>query len=74
MGTSALISNKCRHIPGWVRPFLAAVKNGYSEKNAAHMAGISTEHIRQYGESNPEFVGTLEHNIANAAKRHDSSW
>lgn len=66
--------SKCRHIPGWVRPFLAAVKNGYSEKNAAQMAGTGAEQIRMYGERNPDFVEQLEHNLANAAKRHDSSW
>lgn len=62
--------NSCRHIPGWIKPFLAATKNGYNEKNAANMAGVGTNMIRQRMESDPEFKRDYEHTCATKKPRY----
>lgn len=47
--------NRCKLIRGWVKPFLAAIQNGYSEKNAANMSGESTNTILALEAKDPEF-------------------
>jgi len=47
--------SRCTLHPGWVKPFLAAIKNGYNERNAANMSGVSTLTVHQREERNPEF-------------------
>ena len=45
----------CTLHPGWLKPFLAAIKNGYNERNAANMSGVGTNTIHQRMDNNPEF-------------------
>lgn len=59
--------NNCRHVPGWVKPFLAAIKNGYSEKNAAQMAGEGSATIHKRMEKDKIFKTQYEH--AQATRR-----
>ena len=48
--------NKCKLIRGWVKPFLAAIQNGYTEKNAANMSGESTNTILALEAKDPVFA------------------
>lgn len=59
----------CRHIPGWVKPYLQAIRNGYNEKNAANMAGEGTAVIRRHLEKDELFKKQLEEAQANAKPR-----
>ena len=45
----------CKLIHGWVKPFLNAIQHGYSERNAANMAGESTNTIHQLEAKDPKF-------------------
>ena len=47
--------NQCKLRHGWIKPFLNAIQNGYSEKNAANMAGESTNTIHRLADKDPEF-------------------
>lgn len=47
--------NQCKLRHGWIKPFLAAIRNGYSERNAANMSGESTNTIHRYAEKDPDF-------------------
>jgi hypothetical protein len=62
----------CRHVPGWVKPFLAAIKDGYNEKNAAGMAGVGTLMVRQRAEKDPTFKKDYDdtHNTRRARPGH----
>lgn len=64
----SLINCKLRH--GWIKPFLAAIKNGYSEKNAANMSGESTSTIHQQMAKDPEFKTEYDVAIAKARPRY----
>ncbi len=60
---------------GWIKPFLAAIKNGYSEKNAANMSGESTTTINRYAEKNPDFGAEYTAAKAQARPRYGhGSW
>ncbi len=48
--------NQCKLRRGWITPFLAAIKNGYSEMNAANMSGESTNTIHQLEAKDPDFA------------------
>ena len=61
--------DRCKHIPGWVRPFLAATKNGYNERNAANMAGVGTGVIHRRMESDSEFKENYEKTLATQKPR-----
>ena len=62
--------NQCRHIPGWIKPFLAAIKNGYSEQNAANMSGVGTNTIKARVESDSEFKASYEQTYAARKPRY----
>ncbi len=62
--------NQCKLRHGWIKPFLAAIKNGYSERNAANMAGESTNTIHQLADKDPDFKATYEAAQANARPRY----
>ena len=64
------ILGKCRHVPGWVKPFLAAVTNGYNHKNAANMAGIGTPTVDQKLASDPLFKAQHDKAVAVAKPRY----
>jgi hypothetical protein len=59
---------KLRH--GWIKPFLAAVKNGYTVKNAANMAGESTSTIERYAAKDPQFKAEFDAAVAEARPRY----
>jgi hypothetical protein len=61
--------NKCKLRHGWIKPFLAAIKNGYSEKNAANMSGESTATIHQYAAKDAAFKAQYEAAQAGAKPR-----
>lgn len=61
----------CRHVPGWIKPFLAAIKNGYSEKNAAQMAGEGSATIHKRVETDGIFKAQYE--AAHASRRPKGS-
>lgn len=60
----------CTLHPGWVKPFLAAIKNGYNEMNAANMSGVGTNAVRQRCESTPDFKADYDVARANAKPRY----
>lgn len=59
----------CRHVPGWVKPFLGAIKDGYNEQNAANMAGIGTALVRKHMGRDPEFKKSYEDTFATRRSR-----
>lgn len=63
----ALQHCKLRH--GWIKPFLAAIKNGFSEKNAANAAGEGTNTIHRLMDSDPEFKAQYAEAQAKARPR-----
>ena len=66
--------SKCTHRPGWLKGFLASVKNGYSDINAARGQGISTAMVRRYLESNPDQMEIYKYNLENQVSRRDGRW
>lgn len=48
--------NKCKLIHGWVKPFLNAIHNGYSEMNAANASGVGTNAVHRLVEQDPGFA------------------
>ena len=68
----ALQHCKLRH--GWIKPFLAAIQNGYSEKNAANMSGESTTTIHQHADKDPGFQAEYEAAKAKARPRGQGAW
>lgn len=61
--------NKCKLRHGWIKPFLAAIQNGYSEKNAANMSGESTTVIHRYAERDSAFKAAYDTAQAKAKPR-----
>lgn len=47
--------NRCKLRHGWIKPFLAGVKRGLNDMNAANAAGESTTTILRYAEKDPIF-------------------
>lgn len=54
----------CRHVPGWERTFLQAIKNGYTEKTAANAAGIGTSDVKHRMEKDSAFKKRYEDTYA----------
>lgn len=48
--------NRCRLVNGWQKQFLAAIRNGYAEINAANMSGIGSDTVRRRVEQDPIFA------------------
>lgn len=59
--------NQCKLRHGWIKPFLNAIKNGFSERNAANAAGEGTNTIRRLADKDPDFKA--EYEAAKAAAR-----
>ena len=59
--------NACKLRHGWIKPFLAAIRNGYSEKNAANMSGVGTNAVRSLEDKDPAFK--VEYDVAQAKAR-----
>ena len=57
----------CKKIPGWVKPFLQHIKNGFNDTNAANKAGVGSNVIRQRLANDPAFKNDYE--TAQKAKR-----
>jgi len=70
--SNSLSQCKLRH--GWIKPFLAAIKNGYSEKNAANAAGEGTNAIHRLMDKDPAFKADYEAAVANARPRGQGAW
>jgi len=62
--------NQCKLRPGWTVKFLAAIQNGYNERNAANMSGESTTTIHRHMEKDPDFKANYDKAIANAKPRY----
>ncbi len=60
---------QCKLRRGWIKPFLAAIKNGYSEKNAANMSGESTNTIHQLERNDPQFKAEYDLAVSKARPR-----
>ncbi len=63
--SNSLSQCKLRH--GWIKPFLNAIQNGYSERNAANMAGESTNTIHRLADKDPDFK--VQYDVAKAKAR-----
>ncbi len=59
--------NQCKLRHGWIKPFLAAIRNGFSEKNAANAAGEGTNTIHRLMDKDSDF--RAEYDAAKAAAR-----
>ncbi len=57
----------CRKVPGWVKPFLQHITNGFNDINAANKAGVGSNVIRQRLLSDPTFK--REYDTAQRVKR-----
>lgn len=66
--------NQCKLRHGWIKPFLAAIKNGYSEKNAANMSGESTSTIHRYMDKDSAFKTEYDAAQAKARPRGQGAW
>ena len=64
----ALQHCKLRH--GWIKPFLNAIKNGFSEKNAANAAGEGTNTVHRLMDKDPEFKAQYDAAKASARPRY----
>ena len=62
--------NQCKLRHGWIKPFLNAIRNGYSERNAANMAGESTNTIRQLDANDPSFKAQYDEAQVKARPRY----
>ena len=62
--------NQCKLRHGWIKPFLAAIKNGFSERNAANAAGESTNTIQRLVEKDSEFKAEYAAAVATARPRY----
>ena len=60
----------CKLRRGWIKPFLAAIQNGYSEKNAANMSGESTNTIHQLADKDPQFKAEYDLAASKARPRY----
>ena len=56
--------DKCRLHPGWMRPFLLAIENGYTEKNAANMSGVGTYIIHKRVNNDADFKTAYDEALA----------
>ena len=65
---SSALAN-CRHVPGWIKPFLAGVRSGYNDRNAAQLAGVGTAVVVKQLERDPIFKGQYEEAIAARPER-----
>ena len=61
--------NQCKLRHGWIKPFLAQIKNGLSEKNAANAAGEGTNAIHRLMDKDPVFKADYDAARAQAASR-----
>ena len=61
--------NQCKLRHGWIKPFLAGVKRGLSDKNAANAAGESTTTILRHVEKDPDFKAEYDAARAQANAR-----
>lgn len=52
--------SKCRHVPGWEKTFIEAIKQGYNEKTAANAAGVGTGDIKSRVGKDPAFKQRYE--------------
>jgi len=59
----------CKHIPGWIKPFLLDVAHGGNDVNSAGRAGISTVQVRNRIEKDPVFKQQYEEAVEQGAKR-----
>ncbi len=59
--------NQCKLRHGWIKPFLNAIRHGFSEKNAANAAGEGTNAIHRLEDKDPAFKA--EYDAAKAAAR-----
>lgn len=66
--------NQCKLRRGWIKPFLAAITNGYSEKNAANMSGESTNTIHQLERNDPAFKAEYDEAVKKARPRGQGVW
>ena len=62
--------NQCKLRHGWIKPFLAAVKNGFSDKNAANAAGEGTNTVYRLMEKDPNFKAEYDAAKASARPRY----
>ncbi len=66
--------NRCKLRRGFIKPFLAAIRNGYSEKNAANMSGESTNTIHQLERNDPGFKAEYDEAVLKARPRGQGVW
>ena len=67
--------NRCKLRHGWIKPFLNAIGNGFSEMNAANAAGVGTNAVRQLEDRDPGFKAEYEAVAAKARPRFGhSAW
>ena len=59
----------CKHIPGWVKPFLLDVANGGNDVNSAGRAGVSTRDVRARIEKDPIFKAQYDEAVEQGARR-----
>jgi len=59
----------CRAVPGWIKPFIQHITNGYNDINAANMAGVGSNVIRQRLGSDPTFKNEYANAHAKAKPR-----
>ncbi len=62
--------NQCKLRHGWIKPFLAAIKNGFNERNAANAAGEGTNTIHRHMEKDPGFKAEYDAAKASARPRY----
>ena len=55
---------------GWIKPFLNAIQNGYSEKNAANMSGVGTNAIHNLVDKDPAFKARYDEAQSKARPRY----
>ena len=60
---------RVKHIPGWEKGFLMAIRNGYNEKTAANTAGVGTGDVQLRLKQSPEFKKRYEEATANRKPR-----
>lgn len=61
--------NQCKLRHGWAKHFLIAIRNGYSEKNAANRSGVGTNAIHQLAGNDPDFKTKYDEAQKNARPR-----
>jgi hypothetical protein len=61
--------NRCKLQHGWIKPFLSAIGNGYSEKNAANMSGVGTNAVHRLADADSAFKARYDEAQKNARPR-----